>query len=229
MMQSPKLWSGPAFRRALGVCLFALAVSSAALTQAPSRPQFAPQPLRQPSFRAVSYDVFASLSPADQMLSARATVEFESREPSRTVEIELHPNLRISAVRDPSGKLLDFDRDSANSLDVRVVLDNPLGAGQRTKLTFDYAGPLANEENSPVNGVRMAWIGKDGAYLLLPARWFPLTDYPSNRYTGVFRIAVPPTFVVVGTGSTGAPTDAATAAAASAASAAPAPAAAPAQ
>jgi len=132
-------------------------------------------------------------------------VEFESREPSRTVECELHPNLRITAVHDASGKLLDFDRDSTNQLLVRVSLPDALGAGQRTKLTFEYSGPLANEENSPVAGIRLASIGSDGAYLLLPARWFPLTDYPSNRYTGTFRIEVPQNFAVVGTGSSEAP------------------------
>jgi hypothetical protein len=177
----------------------------AALAQAPGRPQTPAQEFRGPTFRAVSYDVYASLSPADQTLTAKATVEFESSRPSGTVECELHPNLRVTAVRDASGKMLEFDRDGGASLGVRVVLDNPLPAGQRVKLTFEYSGLLANEENSPVKGVRLAWIGKDGAYLLLPARWFPLTDYPSNRFTGVFRIEVPQSFVVVGTGTSVAP------------------------
>ena len=39
----------------------------------------------------------------------------------------------------------------------------------------------------------MAYIAKDGGYLLLPSRWFPLTDFPSNRYTGIFQIEVPGT------------------------------------
>ena len=59
---------------------------------------------------------------------------------------------------------------------------------------------MANEDNSPVPGVRLASIYKDGAYLLLPARWFPLTAYPTNRYTGTFRLNVPDTFAVAGTG-----------------------------
>jgi hypothetical protein len=64
---------------------------------------------------------------------------------------------------------------------------------------------MANEEGSPVTGVRLASIGKDSAYLLLAARWFPLTGYPGNRYTGVFHIEVPQNFVVVGTGTAEAP------------------------
>ncbi len=30
--------------------------------------------------------------------------------------------------------------------------------------------------------------------LLLPSRWFPLTNYPTNRYTGTFKVTVPDTY-----------------------------------
>ena len=46
---------------------------------------------------------------------------------------------------------------------------------------------------APRRGVRFASVDKTSAYLLLPARWFPLTNYPSNRYTGTFNIVVPDT------------------------------------
>src|SRR5206468_13063242 len=46
-------------------------------------------------------------------------------------------------------------------------------------ISYTYAGLLVNEENSPVPGVRAALINKDGAYLLLPARWF--SDRKSTR------------------------------------------------
>ena len=159
------------------------------------------QPERHLGFRAVSYDVYASLSPADQTISAKATVEFEAREPSSTVESELHPNLRITDVRDASGRPLAFNRGDGDPLLVRVNLNDSVPVGQKVKLTFTYAGPLANEDASPVRGVRLAWIGNTGAYLLLPARWFPLTDYPSNRYAAVFHIDVPQNFTVAGTGA----------------------------
>jgi hypothetical protein len=48
-------------------------------------------------------------------------------------------------------------------------------------------------------------VDKTSAYLLLPARWFPLTNYPSNRYTGTFKIIVPDSFAVAGTGKGDAP------------------------
>jgi aminopeptidase N len=78
-------------------------------------------------------------------------------------------------------------------------------ANTKVTLTFFYTGVLANEENSPLPGVRLASIYKDGAYLLLPARWFPLTAYPTNRFTGTFRFNVPDSFAMAGTGKSLAP------------------------
>jgi aminopeptidase N len=176
------------------------------LAQGPVRQAAPPaQAIRQPGFRAVSYDVSASLLPGSQSLSAKATVEFEARELSRTVDFELHPNLRITSVTDAAGTMLSHDRDSLNPFGVRVSLPDNVEAGQRTKLTVEYSGPFSNAQSSLVQGLRMAWIGADGAYLLLPARWFPLTDYPANRYTGTFRLEVPQQFVVAGTGMSSGP------------------------
>jgi len=157
------------------------------------------------AFRAVHYDVSATLTPADQTLTARAKVEFQAVEASRVVEVELHPNLKASAVRGGDGSPVNFERHETTSLMLRVTLPHPATVGEKVTLTFDYAGPLSNEENSPVKGVRLALISEENAYLLLPARWFPLTDYPSNRYTAVFNIEVPQNFAVVGTGKAAAP------------------------
>ena len=162
----------------------------------------APSP---PSFLAEHYDVSASLDPIGRTISAVAKVDFKAVEASSSVRVELHPNLNVTDVRSPDGKSLSFDRDSQNPLTLTVVLPSPVGAGGRAMLTFTYAGILANEENSPVQGVRMASINKDGAYLLLPARWFPLTNFPSNRYTATFRLNVPDTFAVAGSGKASAP------------------------
>ena len=87
-----------------------------------------------------------------------------------------------------------------------MLLPSPVATDGHVTLTFTYSGLLANEENSPIPGVNTAVISKDGAYLLLPSRWFPLTNYPSNRYTATFRLNVPDTFAVAGTGKTSAPT-----------------------
>ena len=161
---------------------------------------------RSSSFLADHYDVSATLDPITQSLSAVAKVEFKAQEVSSAVRVELHPNLNVTVVKSAEGKTLGFERDSQNPLNVIVNLLSPVAPGAKVTLTFTYAGPLANEENSPVPGVRAAAINRDGAFLLLPARWFPLTNYPSNRYTATFRLNVPEAFAVAGTGKAAAPT-----------------------
>jgi len=160
----------------------------------------AAQDIARAPFLAEHYDVAVTLDPSNQTLSAVAKVDFRASEVSSVVRVELHPNLNVSEVRGSAGKALNFDRDGLNPLLLSVNLPSAVTANSIVTLTFTYTGPLANEENSPVPGVRLASIYKEGAYLLLPARWFPLTAYPTNRYTGTFRLTVPDTFAVAGTG-----------------------------
>src|SRR5690349_16366776 len=184
------------------IALFALVLSSVA-----AAPLHAQVP-RPANFLATHYDVSVTLDAIGQSLSATAKIDLTAIEASSNVRVELHPNLVVKEVRGPEGKPLTFERDNQNPLFVNVQLLTPIATNGRVALTFTYAGLLFNEENSPVPGVRAASINKDGAYLLLPARWFPLTNFPSNRYTATFRLNVPEAFAVAGSGKAGAPTPA---------------------
>ena len=158
------------------------------------------------AFRATNYEIRASLDAVGQVMNAQAKVDFAANEAARVVEVELNQNLRVNSVRDAAGKPVSYDRDDNSSLKLHITLADTVPAGGKVTLFFDYGGPLSSRMNNPDQGVRLAYIGKDGGYLLLPARWFPLTDFPSNRYTGIFQIEVPGTMTVVGTGtSAGAP------------------------
>ncbi len=163
----------------------------------------APRPV---NFLADNYDVSATLDAIGQSITATARIEFKAAEASSSLRVELHPNLIVREVKAADGKQLSFERDNQNPLFVVVQLHSPVASGGHVTLTFTYAGLLANAENSPVPGVRAALIDRDGAYLLLPSRWFPLTNFPSNRYTATFRLNVPGTFAVAGSGKAAAPT-----------------------
>lgn len=178
------------FGRRLGGAALFLALAATASAQAP----------RSFPFRATNYNVEAILHTDEQTLSAQARVDFVAERVSKTLVVELHPDLRISAVRDSAGKTLEFSRDGNDPLAVDIGLPDAATPGKQVSLTFDYSGPVSSEDDSPTKGVRFASIDKTSAYLLLPARWFPLTDYPANRYTASFKIIVPDTFAVAGTG-----------------------------
>jgi aminopeptidase N len=180
--------------------LFAFGVLAVVATAARGQVQ------RPATFLATHYDITASLDPATQSITATAKIDFRALQASSTVRVELHPNLQVKGVKSADGKSLSFDRDNASPMLLLVTLPAPVATDGKVTLTFEYSGLLANEENSPIPNVRVASITKDYAYLLLPARWFPLTDYPSNRYSATFRLNVPDSFAVAGTGTAPAPT-----------------------
>jgi len=179
------------------LCLLTFVVASALPASAQGPPTV--------SFLAQHYDVSAALDGVSQMLTATAKVEFRALEVASTVRVELHPNLQVKEVKSADGKLLAFERDNQNPLFLSVSLPASVPRESKLTLSFSYSGLLANAENSPVPGMRVALIDRESAYLLLPARWFPLTNFPSNRYTGTFKVIVPDTFVVVGTGKSDPP------------------------
>ena len=189
-------------RRRICLEFSALLVALLVSTAAPLRAQ-APRPV---GFLADTYDIAATLDSTHQSVSATAKIDFRATDVSANIRVELHPNLVVSDVKTADGKSLGFGRDSMNPLYVLVTLPTPVATGGHVTLTFSYAGLLANEENSPVPGVRAAVIGHESAYLLLPSRWFPLTNYPSNRYTATFRLNVPDSFAVAGSGKSSSPT-----------------------
>lgn len=164
----------------------------------------AQQPPAKPAFHASHYEVDATLMPANQTLTATVQADFVADEPSGSLQVELNPNLKISSIQ-MNGKPVPFSRVSGHPLDVAITLPDTATAGQTVTLDFQYSGPLANDENSPSPGVQLAYIGKDNAYLLRAARWFPLVSYFGQRYTAVFHLTVPGNFAVVGTGTSGAP------------------------
>jgi aminopeptidase N len=156
-------------------------------------------------FHATHYDIDATLRTAEQTLAAKAIVQLTADAVSRTAILELHADLNVSAVTSLDGKPLGFDRDPANALRLRVSLPQAYAPGQQVAIIVTYAGPVSGLEDSPTRGLRLASIDPHWAYLLLGARWFPLTNFPANRYTAEFRITAPQTFAIVGTGSSGTP------------------------
>jgi hypothetical protein len=158
------------------------------------------------AFRATHYDINAILRPTDQSISAKAKIEFTATTGTRDLVVELHEDLQVNSIKGEKGESIPSERDSINPLYLHVTLPQAPTVGKQITLTFDYSGPVGNEEDSPTKGLRFASIDKNGAYLLLPARWFPLTGYTSNTYTAVFKLIVPESFAVVGTGKTDAPT-----------------------
>ena len=167
-------------------------------TQRPStaRPRLPRHPLRH----------LRHLEPGGQSLSAIAKVDFVANEVSGGIRVELNQNLDLKDVKTPTAKLSISSATPATLSSSPSSCLNPSPPEQKSLSPSPTPAYSPIEDNSPVPGLRTAVISKEGAYLLLPARWFPLTNYPANRYTATFHLNVPDSFAVAGTGKASAPT-----------------------
>ena len=80
----------------------------------------------------------------------------------------------------------------------------PLPAGlakdASTTLTFEYEGQLESGDNSPVPGLKLAYIGDDTSYLFYSGRWFPVSGFGIDRFTSTISVTVPAHMFVIGSG-----------------------------
>jgi tetratricopeptide (TPR) repeat protein len=146
------------------------------------------------------YTIKADIAPNTQTISAQATVRFVPVDDGVTSAVfELNNALNVSKVVDSQGKPVQAQRNQSD-FTVRLSFDTPLPKGQPYSVTFFYDGRLTGDEESPVSGVKFAAIHPDYAYLLYPARWFPVSGYTTDRFGADIQISVPMGYAVTGSG-----------------------------
>ena len=161
-----------------------------------SLPAWAAEKMR---LRVDDYQIDAELNPHTHKITARAKVKFTALEDLNVATFELHNALRVTKVIDAAGKPLSAERVTQDST-VRVALATPLAKDTSTTLTFEYEGMLDSADDSPVQGLKLAYIGDDTSYLLYAGRWFPVNAYGINRFTATMNITVPAHMIVIGSG-----------------------------
>src|SRR5271166_1885175 len=185
------MWIHP--RRALSVLTGSLTLSLAILLAIPS---WAAEKAR---LRVDDYQIEAHLEPHLHQITARAKVKFTATQDLAVAVFELHNDLRITKVTDEKGQPLSAERVTQDST-VRVPLPAGLPKDASTTLTFEYEGQLESGDNSPVPGLKLAYIGDDTSYLFYSGRWFPVSGYGINRFTSTISVTVPAHMLVVGSG-----------------------------
>ena len=150
--------------------------------------------------KVAGYSIDLAIDPAAQTMTAKTVVTFTAPEGADAVTFGLHPALKIASITDDAGTVLTGERAAGG--DVRVV---PATAPEDKPLhwTFEYSGKLSGAEDGPVEGLKLAAIGKPISYLLYPARWFPMVGYLTDRFTMELRVSVPVGERVVASGLTG--------------------------
>ncbi|MCS7026902.1 MAG: M1 family aminopeptidase [Bryobacteraceae bacterium] len=178
------------FRIPVVACLLWTFASSAAFAQERSRFRFDVE----------HYVIDAEVNPRTQSLSAKVQMRVIPLDDRLTgMSFELHNALNVSRVTDAAGRSVPASR-SQQDFTVRLSFNDPLPKGQPATLIFYYDGRLSGSEESPIYGIKFASIQNDYAYLLYPARWFPINDYQVDRFTAEVNLTVPAGYRVLGSG-----------------------------
>jgi aminopeptidase N len=182
------------FRKAPGVLfvLIALLVSAGPLTAA-----------ERTNINVTGYLIDVQLDPAEHSLKATARVTFTATDTVSAAVFELHNALKVENVTDEHGHPLSGER-GANAT-ISVALPTPISKGANSTITFVYSGTLSGNEESPIEGLKVASIGDPITYLLYAARWFPMVGYLTDRFTAEIHVTMPDGYRVIGSGLTGSP------------------------
>lgn len=170
----------------------------------------------KPRYRVDDYQIDAELLPQTHKLTARAVVKLTALEDVNVVSFQLNNSLRITKLTEGTSKALIPDRKTTkppeevnkqltperNTQDssVRFALSNGLAKDASTTVTFEYEGTLETPDDSPVPGLKLAYVGPDTTYLLYSGFWFPVANYGINRFTSTISVTVPAHMVVIGSG-----------------------------
>ncbi len=180
-------------RRALSVLTSSLTLWLVVLLAVPS------QAAEKARLRVDDYQIEAELNPHLHQITARAKVKFTALQDVPVAVFELNNDLRVTKVLDEKNQPLTAERVTQDST-VRVPLPAGLSKDTSTTLTFEYEGILENADNSPVPGLKLAYIGDDTSILFYAGRWFPVSGYGLNRFTSTISVTVPAHMFVIGSG-----------------------------
>ena len=153
-------------------------------------------------FEVKNYVITAELFPTQHLLSAQARIDIVPNLDTTALAFELHSNLRVEKVTDPSGQDVSF-RQEGQTLNLSLL--NPLPGGKPASITVKYGGMLNSADGSPVEDVKVAYVGPEGSYLLFPGHWFPVSTDHGNRFTATMNITVPSDETVIASGQAALP------------------------
>jgi hypothetical protein len=180
--------------RAALICL--VAVGAAAPSQAQTSGSSAAR------FEVTKYSIDAALFPSTHTLSAKAQIDLIPSSDLTVLNFQLNASLRVDKILDASGQQISFRQDGQS---LTLSLLNPLPEGKPASLTVSYGGTLASAEGSPVEDLKLAYIGSEGSYLLYAGHWFPVSPNNLNRFAATMKISVPEGETVIASGTPSAP------------------------
>ncbi|MDR3676031.1 MAG: M1 family aminopeptidase [Acidobacteriota bacterium] len=155
-----------------------------------------------PRFEVKNYVIDAELLTSQHLLTAKARVDIVPNSDITSLSFELQSSLRVEKVVDTTGQEISYNQQGQT---LNLSLLNPLPASKPASITVTYGGMLNSADSSPVEGLKVAYVGPEGSYLLYPGRWFPVSAYSVNRFSATMNITVPSDETVIASGKASAP------------------------
>lgn len=115
---------------------------------------------------------------------------------------QLASSLRVERVSDATGHDVTFRQEGPS---LTLAFTSPIPADKTSSMTVDYSGALASAEGSPVEDLKLAYVGPEGSYLLYSGWWFPVNENAANRFSASMSITVPSDEVVIASGTPSSP------------------------
>src|SRR5271157_5178859 len=147
-----------------------------------------------------NYVIQAIVTPQTHQLKAVALVKFTAMDDISVATFQLHNGLRPTRVLDADGQTLSAERISQDAT-VRVSLPSGLSKGASSTLIFEYEGTLQSADDSPVPGLKLAYVGDPMTYLLYAGAWFPMVGYGVNRFSSTIGVCAPTGYTIIGSGT----------------------------
>lgn len=175
--------------------LWSLGTSVSAQTQSPASPAAS-------RFVVTHYAIKAALSPPTHGITASARIDFRTDGDLNTLSLNLAANLQVKRASDASGQAVTFHQEGQT---LTLALPSVVPGGKTGSVTVDYSGTLVTAEGSPVEDLKLSYVGPEGSYLLYPGHWFPVSENVSNRFSASMSITVPSDEVVIASGRASSP------------------------
>jgi tetratricopeptide (TPR) repeat protein len=180
---------------ARGAALLALALFAALSSARAADPS---------QFVVKNYDIKVQLFPSTHILDATARIDYVPQTSISQLSFELNSVLRVQKIVDSAGAEVPFQQDG---LTLRITLPSPIINGQASSLTVSYKGGLGTADGSPVEGLKLSYVGPEGSYLLYPGRWFPVARPGLNRFAATLQVTVPTGETVIASGTPSPPVE----------------------
>jgi len=167
-----------------------------------AEPQAVSSPGVTSKFTVTHYGIKARLTPSAHTLTASARVDFMADADLLGMTFELASSLHVQKVTDAAGQDVTFRQEGPS---LTLAFTTAIPADKTSSMTVDYSGTLASAEGSPVEDLKLAYVGPEGSYLLYPGGWFPVNENAGNRFSASMAITVPSDEVVIASGSPSSP------------------------